>query len=135
MSGEGNDIELLLSRWTAAERDGDTGALGDLLTDDFMAIGPLGFTLTKQDWLSRYAAGDLKYRSFDLAEVGVRRYGDAALVVARENVDGAYRGHEVPEAVRITLVASRAAGTWQLVAAHMSFIAGTPGAPPMPGRA
>jgi hypothetical protein len=33
----------------------------------------------------------------------------------------------------LTLVAEN--GTWRLAGIHMSFIAGTPGAPPLPGAA
>ena len=58
-----------------------------------------------------------------------------ALATVRIDADGTYRGTPVPAAVRATVVLDRAAGRWQLVRVHMSFIAGTPGAPPVPGRA
>jgi len=134
MSTRSDDIEGFLTEWTAAERSGDAAALDKLLADDFTGVGPLGFTLSKQDWLDRYAAGDLKYRTFELADVAVRRYGDAAVVIARQSAAGAYRGHEVPGDLRVTLVVTDASGARQLAGAHMSFIAGTPGAPPVPGR-
>ena len=134
MSTHRDDIEGFLTEWTAAEQSGDAAALDRLLTDDFTGVGPLGFTLSKQDWLARHAAGDLKYRTFELADIAVRRYGDAAVVIAQQNATGAYRGHEVPGDLRVTLVVANAPGSRQLAGAHMSFIAGTPGAPPVPGR-
>ena len=82
MSTHRDDIEGFLGEWTAAERSGNAAALDKLLADDFTGVGPLGFTLSKQDWLDRHAAGDLKYRTFELADVAVRRYGDAAVVIA-----------------------------------------------------
>ena len=134
MSTHSDDIEGFLAEWTAAERSGDAAALDKLLADDFIGVGPLGFKLSKQDWLDRHAAGDLKYRTFELADIAVRRYGDAAVVIAQQSAAGAYRGHEVPGDLRVTLVVADASGSCQLAGAHMSFIAGTPGAPPAPGR-
>lgn len=129
-----SDIEEFLAEWTAAEQSGDAAGLDKLLADDFTGVGPLGFTLSKQDWLDRHAAGDLKYRTFELADTSVRRYGDAAVVIAKQSAAGAYRGHEVPGDLRVTLVVTEASGSRQLASSHMSFIAGTPGAPPVPGR-
>jgi len=41
-------------------------------------------------------------------------------------------GHPIPDAVRATLTLVSHAGTWKLAVIHMSFIAGTRGAPPIP---
>jgi ketosteroid isomerase-like protein len=130
-----DSIQALLGEWSAAEHAGDTERLEVLLADDFTAVGPLGFVLPKQAWLARHRQGDLTYDSFGLAEVQVRVLGEAAVVTARTNTRGSYRGHPVPEATRATLVLVREAGHWQLAAIHMSFIAGTRGAPPIPGSA
>lgn len=134
MSSRSDDIEGFLTEWTSAEQSGDAAALDKLLADDFTGVGPLGFTLSKQDWLDRHAAGDLKYRTFDLADVAIRHYGDAAVVIARQSAEGAYRGREVPGELRVTLVVADTSGSPELASAHMSFIAGTPGAPPLLGR-
>ena len=128
-----DDLRGFLTEWTAAERSGDAAALDKLLADDFTGVGPLGFTLSKQDWLARHAAG-LEYRTFELADIAVRRYGETAVVIAQQSATGAYRGHEVPGDLRLTLVVADAPGSPRLAGAHMSFIAGTPGAPPIPGR-
>jgi ketosteroid isomerase-like protein len=134
MSTRTGDIKGFLTEWTAAEQSGDAAALDKLLTDDFIGVGPLGFTLSRQDWLDRHAAGDLKYRTYELSDVAVRRYGDTAVVIAQQSAAGAYRGHEVPGDLRVTLVVADASGSPRLASAHMSFIAGTPGAPPLIGR-
>src|SRR5690348_7421146 len=72
-------IDSFLSNWTAAERAGDTAALDALLTDDFVGVGPLGFTLPKSAWLARHMQGGLTYETFDLEETLIRLHGDAAL--------------------------------------------------------
>jgi ketosteroid isomerase-like protein len=128
-------IQAFLDEWSAAEGAGDTDRLAAMLTGDFTAVGPLGFILPRQAWLARHRPGELTYDSFGLAEVQARVHGEVAIVTARNNTNGSYQGHPIPEAARATLVLVRDAGHWQLTAAHMSFIAGTRGAPPIPGAA
>jgi ketosteroid isomerase-like protein len=126
-------VEGFLSEWASAERAGDTAKLETLLTEDFTAVGPLGFILPRQGWLARHRDGDLTYQTFTVDEVQARLLGEAAVVTARNNTRGSYRGHPVPEAVRATVILVSHAGEWKLAAMHMSFIAGTPGAPSIPG--
>ena len=126
-------IEEFLTTWAAAEQAGDTTALETQLADDFTAVGPLGFILTKQAWLARHRHGDLTYQAFSLSEVTARTAGGTAIVTARNNTRGDYQGHPIPQAVRATLILGSDTGSWKLAAIHLSFIAGTPGAPPIPG--
>jgi ketosteroid isomerase-like protein len=127
------EVDSFLTGWAAAEQAGDTATLDTLLTQDFTAVGPLGFILPKQAWLARHRSRDLTYDSFSVDKVHTRVFGDTAVVTARNNTSGSYQGHPVPEAVRATLVLVTEAGGWQLAALHVSFIAGTHGAPPIPG--
>lgn len=126
--------EEFLTEWAAAEQAGDISALGRLLADEFTAVGPLGFILPKQAWLARHRSGDLAYEAFSLEEVQACPIGPGTVVVtARNNTRGSYQGHPIPAATRATLVLASNGSRWQLAAIHMSFIAGTPGAPPIPG--
>jgi hypothetical protein len=77
----------------------------------------------------------LAYDAFDLDETQVRSYSDAAIVTARHTQRGSAFGHPIPEAARATHVLIRDGQRWRLANLHMSFIAGTPGAPPLPGPA
>jgi ketosteroid isomerase-like protein len=130
-----SQIDEFLTRWTDAERTADVGTLDTMLTDDFVGVGPLGFTLPKPAWLGRHQSGDLTYETYGLEEVDTRVHGDAALVTARQVAKGAFMGNPTPEQIRATLALVRddGAADWQLAGIHMSFIAGTPGAPPLPG--
>jgi ketosteroid isomerase-like protein len=127
-----DSITSFLAEWAAAERAGDTGTLDALLTDDFVGIGPLGFSLPKAQWLARHRQG-LRYGAFGIDETQVRTYGDVAVVTARETQRGTAFGNPVPEALRATHVLVREGDRWRLAVIQMSFIAGTPGAPPIPG--
>lgn len=126
-------IEDFLREWTAAEQSGDAAQISRLVTDDFVATGPLGFTLAKQDWLARFGGG-LRFDRVELDDVRGRVYGPAAVVTARQNQGGTAHGNPVPEAARVTLALVEDAGRWRAAGAHFSFVAGTKGAPPVPGR-
>jgi len=64
--------------WAAAELRGETAALREMLVDDFVGIGPRGFTLTREQWLTRHESGDLVHESLGLEDVGARVYGKRA---------------------------------------------------------
>jgi ketosteroid isomerase-like protein len=125
-----SELETFLSGWTTAERTGDSEKLDTLLTDDFYGVGPHGFVLPRAAWLGRHGEG-LAYEDFSLEEIQVRPYGDFALVIARNNTRGTYRGQPLPEAVRATLAIASDNERLLLAAIHMSFIAGTQGSPPL----
>lgn len=123
-----NDHSALLDAWATAERTGDTTTSDQLLTPDFVGIGPVGFVLPKAAWLARHDHG-LRYDDLHLDEIDTRVYDTAAVTTARWNAHGTAQGHPIPEATRITLIAIRNGENWQLAGIHFSFIAGTPGAP------
>jgi ketosteroid isomerase-like protein len=129
-----DEISAFLAKWIAAERDADREAVDQYLTDDFIGVGPLGFVLTRPEWMARHETGDLVYETLAFEDVQVRTYGTTAVVVARQTGIGAYRGLPVPETTRATVVVvARDGGGWQVANVHYSFVAGTPGAPPIPG--
>lgn len=127
-----DEIDTTLAAWAAAEHAGDTGQLEVLLGDEFYGVGPLGFVLSKPAWIGRHHQG-LVYEAFHLDEVEIHRFGDVALIRARNDTRGAFQGHPVPGSVRATILVVTSAGTSRLAVVHLSFIAGTPGAPPLPG--
>lgn len=125
-------IDDFLAQWTAAERAGDTTTLDAQLTDDFVGVGPLGFTLPKAAWIGRYRGNGLSYDRFDLDELQTRIHDGMAVITARQNQQGTAQGHPLPEAARATLVLTEEDGAWRLAGVHLSYIAGTSGAPPFP---
>ena len=49
-----DEITAFLADWSSVERDRDISALEGKLTDDFLGVGPLGFTLPKDAWVARH---------------------------------------------------------------------------------
>jgi ketosteroid isomerase-like protein len=120
------EIRHLTQAWAAAEARGDTAFLASTLADDFMGIGPLGFMLTRHEWLARHQSGDLKYRSLDMDEVMVRVYDEAAIVIGRQVQDAAYRGNSVRAQLRASLVFVHEGGQWRLAHLQLSSIGEPP---------
>jgi ketosteroid isomerase-like protein len=123
-------LTRLVEDWTNAELAGDIDFLRATLADDFVGVGPRGFTLTKEQWLDRHESGTLKYGSFALDEVGVRSYEDAAVVVCRQDADGVYEDdngrYDIHEQFRATLVLVKQQERWRLAGLQLSPILGRP---------
>jgi ketosteroid isomerase-like protein len=113
------EVARLADAWATAELQSDTAFLERRLSDDFVGIGPLGFLLTKQEWLARLQSGDLKYDALTLDEVKVRVYNEAALVICRQVQEAAYRGNPIMAQLRTTLVFVQHQGQWQLAGLHL----------------
>lgn len=124
------EVERLGKEWAVAELHGDTAFLNKVLADDFVGVGPRGFTLTKEQWLLRHDAGNLKYESLELDEVEVRPYGDAAVTVCRESAGGVYEDengrHDMQGQCRATLVFVKQRERWLLASLQLSPILGRP---------
>jgi ketosteroid isomerase-like protein len=128
MSGQTQKITELGEDWAAAELRGDTSSIREILANDFIGVGPRGFMLTKDQWLSRHDTGSLRYESFGLDEVEVRPYGDAAVTVCRQSAVGVYEGEngrfDLNEQFRATLVFVKQDGHWRLASLQLSAILG-----------
>ena len=120
------EVARLADAWATAELRGDTAFLERTLADDFIGVGPLGFMLTKQEWLARHQSGDLKYDALDLDEATVRVYGEAAVVIGRQAQSAAYRGNPIKAELRTTLVLVHQQGQWRLASLHLSPIGQPP---------
>jgi ketosteroid isomerase-like protein len=110
-------------RWATAERAGDTDALGPLLADDFLLVGPLGFILDKEQYLGSRRSGDLKHESLDWEDVRVRVYGETAVAVGSQTQHSTYQGRDASGRFRVTQIAVRHGDGWTLVGLHYSPIA------------
>jgi ketosteroid isomerase-like protein len=123
-----NTEELLniANNWVDAEKQGDTSFLEGVLTDDFIGIGPLGFLLTKGEWLDRHTAGDLKYESLALEDIKVRLYAGVAILVGAQKQTATYKGNSVDARLRATLVFIKRNEKWQLANLQFSTIGQPP---------
>ncbi len=120
------ELMNLADDWANAELHSDTAFMQKHLMDDFVAVGPRGFLLTKPEWIQRYQSGDLKYDSFQWQEDSVRIYGNTAILIGQQTQKAKYQNQEVPGQFRVTLNFVKPDSDWQLAGLHMSPMAGRP---------
>ena len=85
------------------------------LSDDYVAITPLGQVTTKADTISARKSGQLRYDAINVSDMVVRVYGDTAVVTARADVKGHQLGEDFSGPYRYTRVWVRHTGHWQAV--------------------
>ncbi|MBE3561401.1 MAG: nuclear transport factor 2 family protein [Ktedonobacteraceae bacterium] len=120
------EITRLIDAWNAAELRADAAFIAKTLADDFIGIGPLGFMLSKQQWLQRHQSGEMKYSALNLSEVKVRLYDQAAIVICRQDQQASYRGNPINAQLRTTLVFVDQQGEWRLAGLHYCNIGQPP---------
>jgi ketosteroid isomerase-like protein len=85
------------------------------LSEDYVAITPLGQVTTKAESISARRSGQLRYESMNITDMVVRLYGDTAVVTARADVKGHQLGEDFSGPYRYTRVWVRRNGRWQAV--------------------
>jgi ketosteroid isomerase-like protein len=120
-----NDVLDLVGRWAAAEEKNDAGLLDGLLAADFVGVGPLGFVLTREQWLQRFANG-LENRSFTVEDPQVHDHGSAAVVIGVDAQETSFRGGDNSGRFRLTLVAVRPADRWLVAGVHIGPLQAAP---------
>ena len=119
MTMDRQQILDLVHRWAQAELHGDVDAYDQLLSTEFVGIGPVGFTLTERQWADRHQ-GDLKNHHFEVLEPHVRLHGDAAIVNAVQRQRTTAMGRDTSGSFRLTLVAVREHGRWVIANIQLS---------------
>ena len=120
-----NDVLDLVRRWAVAEQQNDAGQLDGLLADNFVGVGPLGFVLTRGQWLERFGNG-LQNRVFTVEDPQVHGHGSAAVVVGVDAQETSFRGGDSSGRFRLTLVAVRPADRWQVASVHIGPLQAAP---------
>lgn len=118
----------LVHRWAAAEQQNDAGLLDELLAGDFTGVGPLGFVLTREQWLVRFRNG-LVNRAFAVEDPQVRGYGSATVVVGVLAQETSWQGGDNSGRFRVSLVAVRPADRWLVAHVHIGPLQ-IPASPP-----
>jgi hypothetical protein len=116
------DIAAAQQRFDAAELAADTETLQELLTEDFLSIGPKGFLLTKPEWIDRHV--HFTYHALDTSDVDIRTYNsDTALVRNIQRNRATYQDTESEIAVRVSQTWVRQDGAWRLAGIQFSPLA------------
>src|SRR5215472_15814599 len=123
-----NGVLDLVQRWAAAEEKNDAGVLDGLLAGAFAGVGPFGFVLTRDQWLTRFTNG-LVNRSFTVTDLQVRDYGTAAVGIGVLEQETSWQGTDNSGRFRVTLVAVRTDDRWRLAHVHIGPLQAPPSRP------
>jgi len=93
----------------------DQDALGHLLADDLVYTHSVGMSDTKASFLESLRSGKFRFKSSKREDVGVRLYGDTALLHGRVTLTVDVGGQEHVARNAFVTAWSKRAGHWQLV--------------------
>ena len=105
MTGEDDTKEMIRDvqrEFDEAELHADTKKLQQLLTEDFLSIGPKGFVLDKSQWINRHK--QFSYQKLETSDMNVRLYDKTAIVCDVQKNDATFNNEPVKLAVRVTQV-------------------------------
>ncbi len=118
VAASSEDVQkAILSREAAkiqAMVQADAKALGEILRDDLIYIHSSAQVDNKERVIDEIVSGLLKYSAVETSEMGVRVYGDTAVVTGRAVLKASSKGKPMEIPVRFTEAWVRSKGVWQL---------------------
>jgi hypothetical protein len=114
-------IRDVQNEFDKAELHADTKKLDQLLTDDFLSIGPRGFVLNKEQWINRHK--QFRYEQLDTSEMNIRLYGDTAIVTDTQKNKATFNNEPVSLSVRVSQVWIHENSQWKLASIQFSPMA------------
>jgi ketosteroid isomerase-like protein len=117
------DVDAVEKRFAEALAKSDVGLLEQVVSDDWIIIGPEGRIITRAAFLDVVRSGVLTHSTMESDEGRTRIYGDTAIVTARVVTSGAYRGQAFTTTERATDVFVRDHGSWKCVLTQLTTIA------------
>lgn len=116
------ELSRLERIWNEAHVRGDADALDRLWADDLTVAVPNMPVMNKQSAVAIAKSGRIKFQRYETSEIGIRLYGDAAVVTGLLERTRSLNGRDVNDKWRFTKVYIRHARKWQVVAWHASTI-------------
>ncbi len=118
------EIRKLEAQFNEAIVKANLKAFDRLMADDFTHTNQSGKFRTKAQWLANHKPGRSAYDAFEVDDLAVRVYGDAAVVTARSTPKGrTSTGEPITGQFRFLRVWARRDGRWQAVAFQGTRIA------------
>jgi uncharacterized protein (TIGR02246 family) len=102
----------------------DAEALAPMLAEDFVFIDPEGRLVGKAEWIAEMTKGDVTYESFEIEDLRVRVYGDAAVTNGRVSVRTRSGRGTSTDRYCYTAMYVRQGGRWQVVAEQANVLTG-----------
>lgn len=101
----------------------DSGALGELLAEDYRGVGPAGEPSDRKMILEVYRPGGVRLDVYEVEELETRSFGPVGLITGRGRIHGEYGGSEFEHRVRLVDVYVERGAGWQLVFSQVTPLA------------
>ena len=127
MSSVPHDQEALLKlekEFEEAVVSNDAAAVGRLLADDWIIVGPDGSIIDKSRFLEVIRSGSLSHDKMESEDIKVRICNNSAIVTALTTSKGTFMGQEFTSLERATDVFVKQNGRWQCVFTHLTRFTG-----------
>ena len=106
----------------AAVKRGDCDRQAAILSDDFVEVGAGGVVRTKAQNVADCRVQAVRFERYEVSNLTVHVYGDAAVVVGDANLAGTYRDAPFTRRTRYLRVYVRTDGVWHCVAAEGTIL-------------
>src|SRR5699024_5786384 len=114
-------VNEFINEWINAEKNGDVQLLTDLLNEDFIGVGPVGFILSKQQWIDRYKNG-LKNEYFNFEIISERSHDNSIIIIGTQSQKGNFKGHNIDGTFRVTLILNNNQENLSLLGVHLCSV-------------
>jgi ketosteroid isomerase-like protein len=108
--------------WDQAIIRKDLAAIEANMAEDFRQIRSNGDLADKATFLKDIVSPDLTIEPYQVEDLEVRIYGDAALLTGRTRMKGSYQGEAFATHYRYVDVYVRRGGRWQVVSVQITTI-------------
>ncbi len=101
----------------------DVAAISRCITDDWVLVTPEAGVIPRERILGVIGTGDLRHETMTKDIGRVKVYGDVALVTARGQNTGAFKGQPIAADEWVTDVYLRVDGQWRCALTHLTPVA------------
>lgn len=109
-------ILALEQEWGRALETKDRATLDRIVASDFTFIEPDGSVLHRDAYLTDRVDGPAETHSFEVSEMAVRIFGDAAMVAGLSTIDESLAGKRYKYKLRWKEMWVKRSGSWQVLA-------------------
>ena len=115
-------VKQLERDWLDALKAGDADKLGQIIADDWTAIGPDGVTIAKKDYLAAVKSGASTLASYELGPMDVKVVGGVAVVQGSDTQKSVDKGKDSSGKYAWMDVFAMRDGKWQAVRSQIAIV-------------
>jgi ketosteroid isomerase-like protein len=121
-SSDAEFIKFLEEAWVNAIVQKNVDVLNRVMGDDFSGVSPNGQRYTKQEAVADVRSGFYAVEKMELENVGVRIFGDMALVTYYQNEESKFGEKDCAGRYTFTDVWAKRDDAWQAIASHGTLV-------------